>query len=47
MNYRHCADDIICSILNGDQLILVRPTELCGKVLSAKKGYKSVKTAVL
>ena len=25
----------------------VRPTEVCGKVLSEKKGYKSVKTAVL
>ena len=26
---------------------LVRPTELCGKVLSEKNGYKSVKTALL
>ena len=26
---------------------LVRPTELCGKVLSEKNAYKSVKTALL
>ena len=26
---------------------LVRPTEICGKVLSAKNAYKSVKTALL
>ena len=25
----------------------VRPTEVCGKVLSKKNGYKSVKTALL
>ena len=26
---------------------LVRPAEVCGKVLSEKNGYKSVKTALL
>ena len=26
---------------------LVRPTEVCGKVLHEKNGYKSVKTALL
>ena len=29
------------------EIQLVRPTEVCGKVLSEKNGYKSVKTALL
>ena len=29
------------------EIQLVRPTEVCGKVLSVKNGYKSVKTALL
>ena len=29
------------------QVQLVRPTEVCGKVLSEKNAYKSVKTALL
>ena len=29
------------------EIQLVRPTELCGKVLSEKNCYKSVKTALL
>ena len=37
-------------ILKNEKTIeiqLVRPTEVCGKVLSEKNGYKSVKTALL
>ena len=29
------------------EIQLVRPTEVCGKVLSEKNGYKSVKTLLL
>ena len=29
------------------EIHLVRPTEVCGKVLSEKNAYKSVKTALL
>ena len=29
------------------EIQLVRPTEVCGKILSVKNGYKSVKTALL
>ena len=29
------------------EIQLVRPTEVCGKVLNEKNGYKSVKTALL
>ena len=29
------------------EIQLVRPTEVCGKVLSEKTGFKSVKTALL
>ena len=29
------------------EIQLARPTEVCGKVLSVKNGYKSVKTALL
>ena len=29
------------------EIQLVRPTEVCGKVLSEKNGYKSVKTPLL
>ena len=29
------------------EIHLVRPTEVCGKVLSEKNGYKSIKTALL
>ena len=29
------------------EIQLVRPTEVCGKVLSEKNGYKSVKTTLL
>ena len=33
--------------LEGEKLQLVRLTEVCGKVLSEKNAYKSVKTALL
>ena len=29
------------------EIQLVKPTEVCGKVLSKNNGYKSVKTALL
>ena len=29
------------------EIQLVRPTEVCGKVLSERNGYKSVKTSLL
>ena len=29
------------------EIQLIRPTEVCGKVLSEKNGYESVKTALL
>ena len=32
---------------NTIEIHLVRPNEVCGKVLSEKNGYKSVKTALL
>ena len=41
------ADESKYSKLKKIEIQLVRPTDVCGKVLSEKNGYKSVKTALL
>ena len=37
----------ICKTEKNIEIQLVRPAEVCGKISSAKNGYKSVKTALL